>query len=279
MRKIGIIGCGSMGSMLVGRFLEDGVIEADQLMISTRKPGNDRCLNHLEEEYGRLEIVCDNSFLAGTCRTIFLCVRPNQVKGVLEEIAGHLPGEAHLVSAAASVTIDHLQQYFAGKISRIVPSITLKVGNGVTLVCHNRRVGARDAANLVNLFDTSAKVKTIDEQDIEVATNLTSTAPGLIAAMFREFVTAGQRYSTFNRQEVEEMVIETFFGISMLFYQRLMKFPDTVSRVATRGGITEAGDRVIRERLPPFFDELFARTLQKFEEIKTDISNQFSHKN
>ncbi|MBQ9608406.1 MAG: hypothetical protein IJV15_03065 [Lachnospiraceae bacterium] len=42
-----------------------------------------------------------------------------------------------------------------------------------------------------------------------------------------------------------------------------MSFSDVVSRVATKGGITEEGSKVIYEKLPDVTDEMFIRTLEK----------------
>ena len=42
-----------------------------------------------------------------------------------------------------------------------------------------------------------------------------------------------------------------------------MSFDDVVSRVATRGGITEEGTRIVYERFPETADQLFEKTLEK----------------
>lgn len=275
MKKIGIIGYGSMGSMLLTRFLRVGAVNPEQVIVSTLIGSGDNGLSQLKQEYPGLEIAHDNQQLAQQCGIALVCVKPLEVKGVLEEIKDVLLPGVHLVSIAASVTLRHMETFFKGKITRVVPSITFKVDTGISLVCHNLEVEPGDAEYIERLFSAISTVKVIDEEEIEVATNLTSTAPGLIAAIFREFVESGLKYSHFTREEVEEMVITTFYGISRLFYQRLMKFPDTVSRVATKGGITEVGNEVIQKNLPLFFDELFARTLGKFEEIKEEVSHQF----
>jgi pyrroline-5-carboxylate reductase len=275
MNKIGIIGCGSMGCMLLDRFLLAGVINAAQVIVSTLFQDRERLLE-IKKKYSEIEIPRDNKELARRSKRIFICVRPFEVKEVLEEIVNCLSNNVHLISIAASVSISNIERIFPGKISRVVPSITLKLDNGISLVCHNENVQKKDAQYLENLLKAISTVKAINEADIEVATNLTSTAPGLIAAIFREFVEAGIRYGNFTREEVEEMVIETFYGTSKLFHEKLMKFPETVSRVATKGGITEVGDALLREKLPDIFDQMFARTLGKFEQIKTEVTNQFA---
>ena len=272
MKKIGIIGCGSMGSMMLHRFIQDKAVDPYQVTVyCLDKPA----LRVLKQQHPGVDIASSNGALARECRLIFICVPPLAVKNVLEEIEPFLKPEAHLVSIAASVTLDHLQCRFNGKISRIVPSITARVEHGVTLVCHNRHVRGEDADELAALFARFCRVKVVDEVEMDVITNLTSTAPGLIAAMLGEFVESGIRFSSLSRPEVEELVVSTFYSTSQLFHRHLLGFPEAVSQVATRGGITEAGAQLIRQKMPELFDDLFARTLEKFSEIRAEVSRQF----
>jgi pyrroline-5-carboxylate reductase len=277
MKRIGIIGYGNMGRMLLKGFLKQKKLKPEQVIVSTLEANGIEDLWQLVRQYDGIEVVEENRRLAEVCDVVIICVKPLEVIDVVGEIAPHMKPGAHLVSIAASVTQEHINHCLNGKkipVTRVVPSLTAKVETGVTLVCHNSCVEPAQAATVAELFSGMGWVKVIHQDDFEVATNLTSTAPGLIAAIFREFVENGMRYSAFTREEVEEMVIHSFYGIAKLFYERHMKFPDTVSQVATRGGITEAGDEVIRRRLPPFFDELFQCTLNKFDQIQDEVSNR-----
>ena len=51
-----------------------------------------------------------------------------------------------------------------------------------------------------------------------------------------------------------------------------MTFEETLQRVATKGGITAEGADAIRQQAPQMFDEVFSRTLKKYEEIKETVS-------
>lgn len=45
-----------------------------------------------------------------------------------------------------------------------------------------------------------------------------------------------------------------------------MSFEDVVKRVATKGGITEVGSRVIYDGFPDIADEMFGKTIAKRRE-------------
>ena len=48
-----------------------------------------------------------------------------------------------------------------------------------------------------------------------------------------------------------------------LMLEKKLSFSDVVSRVATKGGITEEGTKVIYDRFPEIANQLFEKTLEK----------------
>ncbi len=59
------------------------------------------------------------------------------------------------------------------------------------------------------------------------------------------------------------MVLNTVSATAELMTQKNMTFNDVVSRVATKGGITEEGAKVIYENFPNAAEEMFVKTLEK----------------
>lgn len=270
--KYGVIGYGNMGRMLLDGFFASEALDPEQVTISSRTKSR---LEGLEARWPGIEIAGENKLLAQKCDRIFICVKPLDVEGVLGEIAEH-PGRCkHIICIAACVSIENLEKIFPGKITRVIPSLTSNVGKGISLVCHNDRVGPEDAECVERLFNAIGTTKNIEEENFGAAADLTSCAPGMIAAIFQEFVEAGIRHSSLTRKEAEEMVITTLYGTSKLLHDREIKFPELISQVATEGGITEEGLRVLRKGLPHLLDEVFKETLDKHKKIESVVSEQF----
>ncbi len=257
--------------MLLNGFLSTGVVKAHEVVVATRS------VSRLEglKEHWEVEIVDDNKKLVEQCKCVFICVKPLELKEVLSEILEHLRFDVHVISIAASLTIENIESIFKGKITKVIPSLTSDIGAGISLLCHNSKVENHDAEFIENLFGSISTVKKIKEKDFEAGADLTSCAPGLIAAIFREFVDAGIRHSTLTREEAEEMVFETLYGTAKLLREKNMGFNEMISRVATKGGITEEGVQVLRSHLPGVFDELFYKTLAKHDKVKELIDHQF----
>lgn len=260
-----------MGSMLVNGFLSTEVLHPEQILVYTRNPEKQRAVARLG-----VAVAASNAALATGCSHVFLCVKPLEIKGVLEEIAPCLQAGTHLVSIAASLTINHVEQLFNGPVTKVIPSLTAEVREGISLVCHNAKVSPDQAAFLESLFNAVSTVQVIAEENFEAGADLTSCAPGLIAAIFQQFVAAGVRHSTLAPEIAERMVLHTLYGTAKLLLDKQVGFDETIARVATPGGITEEGVKVLRSLLPETFDSVFTQTLGKHRKVKGLINEQFA---
>ena len=126
-------------------------------------------------------------------------------------------------------------------------------------------------------MNSISRVVQIDESDFEAAGDLTSCAPGILTAIFKNFVEAGIRNSHLSSQTAHEMVSASVFGTATLLMKKQLGFSEMIARVATKGGITEEGIKVVDQSLPSVFDELFQKTLEKHNKIKSMIREQVTH--
>lgn len=272
MAKIGFIGYGSMGNMIIKSFLSSKALKPDKMIISTRTKSK---LNDIKKEYPEIEITDDNVYLAGKCNKIFLFVSTPSVKEVIEEIKSELSQDSHIIYIAAALTIENVESIFRGKITKVIPSLTSEVKEGVSLVHNNEKVAKQDAEFVNSLFNSISDVKIIQEEDFEVGSDLTSCAPAFIAEIFMKFAEVSVKNSNFTNEEAEDMIIRTLYGTAKLLYEKNMSFKEVISRVATKGGITEEGIKILEKELPATFDELFKATLDKHKKIKEKLDEQY----
>lgn len=273
MVKVGLIGYGSMGSMFVERFISAGKVKADEIIVSTRTKSK---LEAITSKCKNVLIARDNCDVVNRAKHVFLCVKPYQVKEVLAEIKGSITPETHLISANSFVTIENIESYTGAKVTKLSPSLASEVGEGISLVCHGRKVTTDEAYFIEDLLSGIGKVKLISESEFEIADKLTSCGPGLIAAIFDEFVkSAAASGSPISREIAEQLILQTLLGTTRLFAEKGMGFGDMISRVATGGGITEAGMKVLRAGLPPVFDEMFSSSIRRSRQISETVNNEF----
>lgn len=272
MDHTGIIGYGHMGGMLVNGFLSSGALDIDEVVVTSRsQESRDACA----ATWPGIGIAATNAELARRCRTIVLAVRPQEMREVLYEIVPAMDGSEHIVSLAAGISLAEIEGLFAGPATRVVPTITSTVGRGTTLVCHGRRVGMQDASRVERLFSSIGNVMPVGEEELPAATILSSCGPGLLAAIIEELAGATARASGLTPDQAFRLATETG-GATTAYLRETGEAPgDLVGRVATAGGVTEAGVKELRERLPEVFDEAVAAMLARYGAVGSDGGQTF----
>jgi pyrroline-5-carboxylate reductase len=71
------------------------------------------------------------------------------------------------------------------------------------------------------------------------------------------------------------MVLETVLGTALLLQKREEDFQGLMTRVATPGGISEEGIKILKSEMPAVFSRLFQATLDKHQTVKAKVSAQF----
>ena len=271
--KVGFIGFGSMGGVLLRSLLRfDSLIEKEAIL-ATRSRDK---LSGFISKYPGLEVMHSNAELAEKCHTIFICVSAADVKGVIEEIKPSLAEDVHIVYISAGLTIGNLTKIYDGKISKVIPALTCGTRNSVMLVHHNEKVTEDNSMRLERCLSKLGTIKIVEEDQFEVGADISSAAPAFMAAMMKYFTAAAVNHSSISTEEAEEMVLTTMLGTATLMSRRKIPFDSLIDRVATDGGITEDGIKVLDEKLPAVFDELFTATLAKNDAIKASMDEQYN---
>lgn len=261
MDYVGIIGYGHMGSMLVDGFLSSGVLGIDEVVVTARsRESRDACA----AAWPGIGITGTNTDLARRCRTIVLAVRPQETMEVLREIVPVMDGGEHIVSLAAGIGLAEIEGIFSGAVTRAVPTITSAAGQGTTLICHGGRVGKQDALRVEGLFASIGNVMPVREEELPAATILSSCGPGLLAAIIEELAGATARAGGLAPDRALALAVETAAATTTYLRETGETPGDLVGRVATTGGVTEAGAQVLREQLPGAFDEMVAAMLERY---------------
>jgi pyrroline-5-carboxylate reductase len=253
-RTVGIIGLGSMGGMLLAGFIDRAGLEPADVVAATRSAEK---RSAWAARRPGLALFADNREAASRADILFVCVKPLELRAVLDGIVPALKPDCHLVSIAAGVSLDLLASRWPGKASRLIPSLASEVGLGVSLVCHGPSVPAAGRAALEALLAPLGRVAEIPEDQFAIGSDLTSCAPGLIAAIFEEFVAAALPHGRFSREEAAGLVRATLHGTARLMDERRLDFGETIARVATKGGLTEAGVASLRRDLPAVFAAMY----------------------
>ena len=260
-KKIAIIGCGSMGKMLLEKIINSKIIPEDNLFVANRTLEK---VQVLKEKYNNIHICRTNKEAAENSDIIFICVRPSDIKTVLLEIIDVLDNSKHIISLNGSVLFEQIETVCKNnKISKVIPSVTAEVNESQTLVCHNSKVTEEDKIVLNKILETFGKVIELPENEMGMGAELVSCMPGFIAAIFNEIAVVAQEHTKIPEEQIINMLLNTMMGTSKLMLENKLSFEEVIIRVATKGGITEEGIKVIHDKLPEVVKEVFEKTLEK----------------
>jgi pyrroline-5-carboxylate reductase len=271
-KKIGIIGFGSMGSMLVTKFIESCSIENNNLYVSNRRIEK---MDSLTNVFPSIHICNSNYETADASDIIIICTKPLEIRNVLDEIKPALNFRKHLISINGSLKLENIESVYQGKISKIMPSLTAEINKSITLVCHNNLVTDTDKQCLLQLLEILGEVYEIPEEEFGMASELTSCMPGLLASMFDILSNSAKKHTSLSEDTIRLMIMKTVHATAQLMLEKKMNFTEMIERVATKGGITEVGTRVLEENLPEVYDQLFEKTLLKRKDTVDKLVMQF----
>lgn len=217
--KVGIIGYGSMGKMLLWSFSGSGIIGDGDLYAANRTPAK-------LEEAGKIAVICSNTELARICDIVFVCVRPADMKTVLSDIGPFLKDDALLVTLNGSISFDSIKKIVSCKTAKVIPSLTAEIGRSQTIICYNELFGCNDKKTLESLLSCIGEVIVLPENEVGMGSELISCMPGFIASVFDVICTSAQDHTELSRDQIVKMVLNTLSATGDLMLQKAAELFD-----------------------------------------------------
>jgi pyrroline-5-carboxylate reductase len=194
------------------------------------------------------------------------------LKGVIAETSELLTPDKLIVSVAVDFSLRQLENLCRARAARAIPSVASGKGLGVTLLVLGSDASEDDRSQLFRLFGSIGWPVEVAEEQLEVLSDLTSSGPAYISAILREFaLEASMRDGKVDRDLAEQLIKKALIGTASLLEDK--SFDDLIAMVATRGGITEEGAKVIEALSPEMFRQLFSATSAKHRLVKDRIGD------
>lgn len=193
LTSVGLIGYGSMGSALARAMARAEAFRQSFSLCVHAKHTQETD----EKEHGILftrtlqELVSESDI-------VIVAVRPEQVEGVVREVAGLLPAEPGsrrciLLSLAAGIPLSRLDQ-MAGSVCtvmRIMPNTLVEVGKGLFGLCAGPHVSPEEKDLVFALFNGLGTVIELDEGRMNAFTALAGCGPGFLFHIMDSLCEAG----------------------------------------------------------------------------------------
>lgn len=147
-------------------------------------------------------------------------------------------------------------EYYAGlhaRVALVIPAVRSEQGAGVSLVAFDRG----DRERVTGLFNAVGTAVETEDVNFDLYADLTIYAPAFIASGMREYAATAVRTGAFKPAIAEFLLRKILSGTVRVQDDEGTGFDLVIRRVATKGGITEEGVKVLEVQFPGMFDEVF----------------------
>ena len=216
--RIAIIGAGSMGGAILSGLIAAGTA-ADSITASTATTESAKALaDKFSIKTFALETSASANAEAAKDADIFLiAVKPAKVLETLEQIKASVKDGSLVISVAAGVTTESMEQAIGSKASviRAMPNTPSIVGHGVTGIAKGKSANDAQLAIARELFETVGQVLIVEEDKINALSTISGSGPAYVFYFAEKLMTAAKELG-FTDKEADQMVRATFLGSATL---------------------------------------------------------------
>lgn len=171
---------------------------------------------------------------------ILVAVKPNQVAGVLGELAS--AAEAPLwVTVAAGVPLRRYQELLGveARVVRVMPNTPVLVNEGMSAYAPTATVGAEELAWVERLFGAVGRVVRVAEEALDAVTAVSGSGPAYFYRIFAALARAGAEEGL-EEEAALRLAAQTARGAAAMILEGRGTPEELAAQVTSKGGTTEA---------------------------------------
>ncbi|HIH41958.1 TPA: pyrroline-5-carboxylate reductase [Candidatus Woesearchaeota archaeon] len=246
--RIGLIGAGNLGKCMIDALTDNKITP----LVS----------DAVEGEYKGIAIKSDNKSVIENSDIVILCVKPQVMAAVLEEIKGSLDGKL-TITFAAGLPLEFYESRAEARFVRVMTNMALKYSQGVNIFIAGKNCTEEDkkaAEKVLKCFGYVAEAG--DESLIDTVTGVSGSAIAYFIKIIDVFVKSAQKYDL-SEEEAKKIVYETVKGAVKLM-ESGEPADSIISKIASKGGTTEQGLREMDEKgLSDILESTVEKTIGK----------------
>ena len=243
--NIGFIGAGNMGSAIIGGILSNSIASPSEVIVSDK---NETALSSLKEKYG-VCTVSDNKECASKSEILFLCVKPNILYSVIDEIKNSVNEKTIIVSIAAGQSLEKMTAAFGKdeiKLIRVMPNTPALVGEGMSAVAPNGNITEEELKNVLYIFSSFGKAETVSENLMDTVTAVSGSSPAYVF-MFIEAMADAAVAGGMTRDKAYTFAAQSVLGSAKMVLETNMHPGALKDMVCSPGGTTIEAVKVLEE--------------------------------
>ena len=270
IKRIAIIGTGSMGSAILSGLLKSG-FNPDNVSVSTKSTAS---AERLADELGVLSFAMENGedanqMAVAGADVVVIAVKPAYVIETLSDIADSLDDDALVISVAAGITTKAMEETLPDDVSvvRAMPNTPAIVGSAVTGISAGSRADKDAIETAVQLFKTVGTSIVLDEAKIDALSTISGSGPAYVFYLIEQLTLVAKKMG-FSDAEATQLVNETFLGSAQLLIESGRSPQELRKQVTSPNGTTEKAITVMSDaKLEDMFTKATTAALARAKEL------------
>jgi pyrroline-5-carboxylate reductase len=249
--RLAVLGAGKMGGILIEAFVKQGLVSARDIRATVQHAAAQRNgTTKLPVTLGT-----DNRAAARYADVIMLCVKPQTVAQVLDEIKPELGEKKLLISIAASVPTHYIERRLGPKVPvvRAMPNTPSMVGAGITALSRGKLAAQKHVETAEKLFGAVGRTVVVDEKHMDAVTGLSASGPAFMYIILESLAEGGVKVGL-SRELATLLAAQMALGAAKMvvetgFHPALLKDTVTTPAGCTIDGILELEEGGLRVTL------------------------------
>ncbi|GAB4311773.1 MAG: pyrroline-5-carboxylate reductase [Candidatus Sumerlaeia bacterium] len=213
-----------MAEALIGGLIEAGVVaRPDEIAASDVRPER---LRELGQRFG-ISISQSNAGVLSRCATIVFAVKPQNMPGVLDEVAAAVGDRHLLITICAGVSTRFVERRIVAaqahrvntpcqpRVVRAMPNTPALIRRGAAALCRGAHASDEDLASAEAVFRAVGITVRLDEEHLNAVTALSGSGPAYFFRLMEDLIAAGEREGL-PREAAAALVVQTAVGAAAM---------------------------------------------------------------
>ena len=261
-----LIGCGNLGKIILERFSKK-----KKILVLEK---NTKVCKDIKKKFPNVECFSDPKKVYWIkVNYIMICVKPKDSKKVISEIKNYCNKKHVILSFIAGLEIKTISKWIVSKnlILRIMPNIFISSNNSSTAV-YAKNLNSNIKNKIVRDFSEFGDIVWMkNEEKLNFFTAMFGGGPAYFFYILNCFNNIIKKNGFTERQSISAIKL-LLKGVLEYIDKENFKFSDSIQKVASKGGTTEEGLKVLSKRNNLFM--LFEKAILSAEGKSKRISKK-----
>ncbi|OEU93399.1 pyrroline-5-carboxylate reductase [Streptomyces oceani] len=210
-QKVAVVGAGKIGEALLSGMIRGGW-SPSRLLASARRPER---AEKLRVRYG-VECV-SASEAAKAADTLIITVKPQDMAGVMDELAADVPAGRLVISGAAGIPTTFFEERLTAgtPVVRVMTNTPALVDQGMSVLSAGRDAGETHLARAEEIFGGVGKTLRVPESQQDAATALSGSGPAYLFYLVEAMTDAGILLGL-PRDKAHELIVQATIGAATM---------------------------------------------------------------